>query len=180
MTQSWATSAAYMHRAVAHSALRSIIRVQNRLALGHLLVSSQESRIYIDLTAVHRICRRMRTCSMACMRAEGAMRSSSGRPKGYAAASITYSITPHDHTSATCICVDSGRLPCLASMESPHGSSLACLRRDLLQTLGGGAAPCKGLQEFYRLEQASSSHDLGSCRQCTGCATREEVGTLAL
>lgn len=39
---------------------------------------------------------------MACMRAEGAMRSSSGRPKGYEAASITYSMTPQDQTSAIC------------------------------------------------------------------------------
>ena len=45
---------------------------------------------------------RKRACSMACMRADGAMRSSSGRPKGYEAASITYSITPQDHTSAIC------------------------------------------------------------------------------
>ena len=39
---------------------------------------------------------------MACMRAEGAMRSSSGRPKGYEAASITNSMTPQDQTSAIC------------------------------------------------------------------------------
>ena len=39
---------------------------------------------------------------MACMRAEGAIRSSSGRPNGYEAASITYSMTPQDQTSAIC------------------------------------------------------------------------------
>ena len=85
---------------------------------------------------VHRDYRRMRTCSMACMRAEGAMRSSSGRPKGYAAASITYSITPHDHTSATCMCTASGRLPCLISMELPHGSSLTYLCKDRIAYTG--------------------------------------------
>ena len=121
----------------------------------------------------------MRTCSMACMRAEGAMRSSSGRPKGYAAASITYSITPHDHTSATCMLTASGRPPRLTSMELPHGSPFACLCHDSLQTLGG-AALYGGLQEVHSFALVSPFHKLGMYRQCRGCATGDEEGTLAL
>ena len=58
--------------------------------------------------SVDRICagqlqpKRSLTCNMTCIFREGFSRSSSGRPKGYAAANIMYSITPQDQTSAIC------------------------------------------------------------------------------
>ena len=46
------------------------------------------------------------------------MRSSSGRPKGYDAASITYSITPQDHTSAICTHMLPAVMPCLGPVPT--------------------------------------------------------------
>ena len=55
------------------------------------------------------------TCSMTCICRAVIKCVSSGLPKGYCADSITYSITPHDHTSAACMCIHS----CAA--QSPQG-----------------------------------------------------------
>ena len=46
---------------------------------------------------------------------------SSGRPKGYCADNITYSMTPHDHTSAACTARPLGSVPTI-------GPKLGCMR----------------------------------------------------